>query len=125
MTDFLKNTEMLIKSIISQRLLLISIDKSQKQDNETIRRKAEDLRNEMWSKQTNHTMAQFLISNFDFIESLIPANKQSCARKAKLMKAKIEAIRYYCPQRSAQVDLHDGNRIESCWATKKGCVNYL
>lgn len=125
MTEFLKNTEMLLKSIISQRLLLISLDKSKSQYNEALRYKCEYLRNEMWTKQIDFTMAQFLINNYNSFEEMIPVNKQYCSRKTKLIAAKLEAIKYYCPLRTDQIDLHDGDIIRKCDANKQLCLNIL
>lgn len=125
MTNFLKDTEMLLKSIISQRLLLISILSSKKPENEALRYKCEYLRNEMWTKQSNASMAQFLISNYDSFEEMIPVNKQYCSRKTKLLAAKLEATKYYCPLRTEQIDLTDGDIIRKCDVNKQLCLNFL
>jgi len=90
--SFFDSSYKMCRSIISQRLMLLKIDRSKIQDPERILAEAEDLNAEFEKyKNCSRTIAFFLSKNYEKLIDIIPHNDGYQSRILKMEKLYLEA----------------------------------
>jgi len=72
MSEFYDQSRNLVRSIISQRLLLIKFDKCHVADVDKLRRETEQLNNELQTCNGDKSIAHFICRNYIVLKNVMP-----------------------------------------------------
>lgn len=75
MSEFYDQSINLLRSIISQRMILIQFDKCKAGDVDKLRRETEQLNNELKTCQGDRGIAFFLYKNYTVLKTILPHSK--------------------------------------------------
>lgn len=84
MNEYYNTTSSLLRSIFSQRLLLIRFNKSKSAELEFMKLKTEQLKNELQYYCSDESIAYFLSKHYESIKLILPKSKGWEARMQKL-----------------------------------------
>lgn len=84
MNEYYNATYSLLRSIFSQRLLLIRFSKCKSPDLDSLKMKTEELNNQLENYHGDKGIAYFLSENYETIKSILPKGKGWQLKMSKL-----------------------------------------